>query len=41
MVWESKKSQPKVSWPLKSAYFENPDPCYTGSNPSIGGSKDP
>ena len=29
---------PKYPDPSKSAYFENPDPCYTGSNPSIGGS---
>ena len=31
---------PKNPEPLKNDYFEDPDPCYTGSNPSIGGSKD-
>ena len=31
---------PKESWPLKNDYFEDPNPCYTGSNPSFGGSKD-
>ena len=29
-----------ISRPLKSSYFEDPDPCYRGSNPSIEGSKD-
>ena len=32
---------PKYPDPSKVPIFENPDPCYTGSNPSIGGSKDP
>ena len=31
---------PKDHWTLKTSYFEDPTPaCYTGSNPSIGGSK--
>ena len=30
---------PKDHWTLKTGYFGGPYPCYTGSNPSIGGSK--
>ena len=31
---------PKNPDPSKTCYFEDSEPCYTGSNPSIGGSQD-
>ena len=35
-----KIQSPEESWDLKTGGLEIPEPCYTESNPSIGGSND-